>query len=313
MSEKNEYLIKCGLMIDGTGSDPQTNIAIAIKDSKIYDIGSEGCIKIPEGAQVINALDKTVMPGMIDSHLHFLGFEEEIDFVKGLVVPPGLRLLRTSVHASKLLDAGFTTVRDMASSNGISLRLAINEGSIRGPRVLSAGPSLTMTGGHGDFLHFLPYQWVKDLAWIREDPQIGVGIICDGVSECMRAARLNLRNGADFIKIQATGGVFSQKDKPTQAQFTPEEMEAIVKVANRAETFVAAHCIGPAGMDDAVKAGVKTIEHAIFPNNEIIELGLKMRTIFVPTLAVIRAVSHPEAKNSRMGLAEGSNGMGSSN
>ena len=295
MSKNNNknYIIRCGLLIDGTENEPQQNVSISIEDSKILDIGSEGTINTPEGAQIIDAQEKTVMPGMIDSHMHFLGLQDQ-DLIKAFVDPQGVRLLRTSVHAKNLLDAGFTTVRDMSSSNGIPLKLAINEGTIRGPRILSAGPTLTMTGGHGDFLQFLPYEWVKTLGWSREE--YGTGMICDGIAECMRAARLNLRNGADFIKIEATGGVFSQKDKPTQAQFTPDEIEAIVNVVTRAETFAAAHCIGSQGMYDSVKAGVKTIEHAFFPTQEIIEMGLKKQTVFVPTLSVLYSSVHPSAK-----------------
>ncbi len=172
------------------------------------------------------------------------------------------------------------------SSYCLRLKLAISEGTIKGPRIINSAWILSTTGGHDDF-HYLPLHWAKKI-----NP-----CICDGKAECIKAARLSLRHGADFIKICATGGVMSQKDSPDDVQFTAEEMKAIVEIAENAGTFVSAHAQGTRGINLAIQSGVKVIDHANSPNEETLELGLKNHTIFVPTLYVATGILDPKQMN----------------
>jgi len=172
---------------------------------------------------------------------------------------------------------------------GIYLKKAIAEGTIRGPRILSAGYVLSQTAGHGD-VHFIPVEWV-DARVSKRGTFLVMPLLCDGVPECIKAARYTLREGADFIKIMASGGVLSMIDKPEHTQFTPQELEAIVEEARHVEKFVTAHCQGTEAMKNCIKAGVRTIDHAFYPDDEVIELAMKSKDlIFVPTLSILHRI-----------------------
>ncbi len=281
MSSSHTKAIIAGLLIDGTGNEPLEDVVILIKGNTIDSIHKRSEISLPSNVEVIDAHDMTVMPGLIDAHIHFTGAKSD-RFMERLIRPWPLSLIKSVFDARALLEAGFTTVKDCGSRAGVYLREAIKEGTMVGPRIVTAGPVLSQTFGHGD-RHFLPIEWVKDRRY-------SFTIICDGVDECIRAARLALREGADFIKVCASGGVMSQRDRPEHVQFTLEELKAIVRVAKNAGTFVTAHCQCAEGMKNCILAGVKTIDHAIFPDEEVIEMAQGKDVIFVSTLSIAKLI-----------------------
>lgn len=287
-TDSGALAIKNGMLIDGTGADPSDNSVIVVEDSKIVAVGQARDINIPKNARIIDASGKTVMPGLIDAHMHFSGFRSDNYTEETIVTPHGLKLLRASRDAEALLRAGYTTAKDCSSMNGVALKRAIAEGTIPGPRVLAAGFALSQTFGHGD-THFLPIE----MADIRTSGGKGPEpvLLCDGVEECIKGARYALREGADFIKVCTTGGMLSEKDKPEHTQYTVEEIKAVVDVARAAGTFVTAHCQGTSGMHNSIDGGIKTIDHAIYPDEEAIEKAKKKGVVFVTTLSIMKSIN----------------------
>lgn len=271
-----------GTLIDGTGAAPVEDSVILISGPRIKEVGQAGRVAVPSDAQKVDASGYTVMPGLIDSHVHLVGRKTD-RFAERLVRPWPMGLIKSVNDLKDLINAGFTTVKDCGSRGGIYLRDSVREGTIRGPRILTAGRPLSQTFGHGD-AHYMPIKWVKD----PEGP-FG-GIICDGVEECMRGARLALREGADFIKICTSGGVMSQRDRPEHVQFTVEEIKAIVREAAKVGTFVTAHCQGTQAMKNSIEAGVYTIDHAFYPDEEVIEMARGRDIVFVPTLSIHKQI-----------------------
>ncbi len=279
MREKKEIKAIRGRLIDGTGSTPAKQAIVVIEGEKIKKVGKESEIEIPNEAELIDASGKTIMPGLIDSHMHFMGLVSDKFVEEGIVRPEELGIIKAVFDAADLLEAGFTTVKDCGSRGGIFLKKAMKEewskGIIRAPRVLAAGRALSQTFGHGD-AHYLPIEYAKQL-----NP-----CICDGVPECIKAARLALREGADFIKVMTSGGVMSQLDRPEHAQFTLEEIRAIVREAEKVGTFVTAHCQGTEAMKLSIEGGIRTIDHAFYPDDEAIEMAIEKNVAFVPTLSI---------------------------
>ncbi len=272
-NQGNVLVIKGGYLIDGTGKEPIEDAVLVIRGKEIVNIGKESTIEIPSSAHVIDASGMTIMPGLIDCHVHLSG-SRSVNPLERLRVPRYLRILRASVDARKLIEAGFTTVRDVGSPFGPALRDAIAEGTIPGPRILAAGRPISQTFGHGD-IHYLPYHWVKEIA-----------VLADGPYECRKAVRLVLRDGVDLIKICTSGGVFSEKDEPTWPQFTLEEINAIVDEAHRVGKRVAAHAEGWEGIKNAILGNVDTIEHGDEIDEELAEMMIKRNKILVPTMAI---------------------------
>jgi imidazolonepropionase-like amidohydrolase len=275
MSEK--YLVLKGKIIDGTGKDPVSDSVIVINGNKIEEIGLSSNVKVPGDAKIVEVgEDSTIMPGLIDAHLHLMGstglnsvfWTLESEIVKAMRVTTGLK---------PLIEAGFTTVRD-AGGLGLYLNRVIKEGLLRPtPRIFSANKVLSQTAGHGD-VHTLPLDFVE---------KYGFGRICDGADDCRKAAREQFREGADFIKICSTGGVLSERDKSEWSQFTMEELGAIVEEARRVDSYVASHAQGAEGINNALKAGVKTIEHGIYMDEEGFDLMLEKDAVVVPTFSIV--------------------------
>lgn len=219
------------------------------------------------------------MPGMWDCHAHLVGFTRmALDGIHQL--PVALRAARATKDLERALHAGFTSIRD-AGGMGVALGRAIAEGSIVGPHVYSANAILSPTGGHAD-LHDLPLDWFHDLS--RRE---GTLRICDGIDACMRTVREQLRVGADIIKICASGGVLTERDHPIHQQFTDDELRAIVEVAAMNERAVMAHCHGKPGMMAALEAGVTTIEHGTYLDDEVADAMRETGAILVPTRMVV--------------------------
>ena len=271
-------------LIDGTGADPLARAALVVEGDRISQVGASGQVSVPDGASVIDLDGATVMPGLIDSHLHLWGLSTDRIVEELLMVPDGVRLVRAGQRVGRLLEAGYTTVKDCGGTNALHLRRAIAEGTLLGPRIVAAGYFLSQTFGHGDFFHFLP----MENSDARLAAGVGSNLTCDGVDECTRAARFALRQGADFIKISTSGGIMSERDRSEHVQFTPEEVSAIARVANNAGTFVTAHSHSAEGIRMSIEAGVRTVDHALFPDDAAIEEGRRRGVVFVSTLSIMK-------------------------
>ena len=221
-----------------------------------------------------------VLPGLWDAHIHFGGGTsyDERDAAEVSPVRFGARLVP---DLRRLLDGGVTSTREVGGF-GTDLAVLIAEGSIPGPSIYAAGSLLSTTGGHGD-LHRLPLDFVLSMAGRGAQPSE----LCDGVPACIRAVRLQLRRGARVIKICASGGVLSQLDDPEHREFSDEELRAIVEEAARAERIVAAHCHGKTAIVAAIRAGVRTIEHGSFLDDESARVMADAGAILVPTRHVV--------------------------
>lgn len=267
--------LTASLLIDGTGSEPIKDGIVIVEGDKIASVGSKESVKVPSGAQKIDLGDRTLMPGLFDVHTHIMG-SRSYGVADSIVTPHDLLVLRAAEDCIKLLKAGYTTIRDAGSIIALSLKLAINANVIPGPRIYAAGRPLSQTMGHGD-IHFLP----------REEVIKRGNLICDGADDCRRAAREALRDGADHIKVSTSGGVGSEKDNPWDSQFTVDEIKAITYEAHNVGKRVMSHAQGTQGVKNGIIGGVDSIEHGFFLDDECIELMLKHKTFFVPTIAVM--------------------------
>lgn len=278
MSERTA--IRCGVLIDGSADEALSDATILVEDGVIADVGPSESVDTGD-AEVINHADETVMPGMMDAHLHLKGWPsmDQSDF---LTYDVAAGAARATGQLKELLSAGFTAVRDVDSRTGLGLRKVVEEGTVTGPRVFTSDRAIYQTGGHGD-VHYLPYEWVKE--WNPYDPAL-----CDGADECRKEARKRIRSGVDLIKIGTTGGVLSEKDQPQHSQMTDEEISAITQEAHRVEIPVAAHAQGAEGVKNALRNGVDTIEHGIYLDDECIELLDETDGVLVPTLAIVKRI-----------------------
>ena len=286
--QKDEDEVKAitgSLIIDGTSSKPIEDGVIVVDGKKIIDVGPLDKVQIPDSAHKIDLGKRTLMPGMIDVHVHIRGIRS-YSAAEELVIPHDLKVLRAAEDCFKLLKAGFTTVRDCGSKIALSLKRAINENVIPGPRIFAAGRPISQTGGHTD-IHYLP----------REEVLKNGLLLCDGPDDCCRAAREALRDGSDFLKISTTGGVGSEKDNPWEPQFTIDEIKAITYEAHNLGKRVATHAQGAQGVKNAIIGGVNSIEHGYFLDDECIELMLKKEVYYIPTFALVevykKSVSNP--------------------
>jgi imidazolonepropionase-like amidohydrolase len=231
---------------------------------------------------------RAVMPGMWECHGHFLG-ARTANLEELLHTPVATLAARATADAVRGLMAGFTSVRELGGL-GLDLARAIDGGYIPGPHVYAAGGMLSPTGGHGDY-HSFPLDFVAEV-----NERVGFGAICDGVPECLKAARTMLRRNARVLKLCASGGVASEVDHPVHQQFSAEELRAIVEEAGRAERVVAAHCHGKPGIMAALEAGCRTIEHGTYLDEEAADLLLRTDAILVPTRFIIdRLAKHANA------------------
>jgi len=290
---KGKFVVKAGLFIDGNGEEPQHNVYMTISEGKIERISKSLNVSM----DTYDASNYTVMPGLIDSHMHITGFLTEKQIEESVLVPPGIHLLKAANDIKDLLEAGYTTVRDIGGLPGLSLKPAVQMGLVKGPRIIAAGRILNQTFGHGEE-HYFPTEMYME----RSRLGLGFGsLLCDGVDECTKAARQTLREGADFIKICSTGGVMSQRDKPEDEQFTVEEIAAIVNEARKVGTFVASHAQGLQGIKNALVAGVKTIEHGIYIDENAAKMMIERNAIMVPTLSIVHQII---SKGKEAGVSE---------
>jgi len=299
--------IRCRELIDGSGSRPRKNVEITISDSKIVSIESQSpSLRTPpsparksgrgEGKDpelLIDLGDATVMPGMMDVHCHLLLEGVNVrDMYHG--ESSATKALRGLRNAQRTLRAGFTTLRDPGDIDlhfaHLAVRDAINRGWFEGPRIFAAGHYLSITGGHGD---------LNDMAHEFSVPGLtSFGILVDSPDAMRKAVREEVKFGADWIKFFATGGVLSAGDDPTQTHFSFEEMKTCVETAAGLGRRVAAHAHGTRGIFDAVRAGVRSLEHGTVLDQKTIDLMLEKKTYLVPTAWVMTS------------MADGDNPMG---
>ncbi len=271
--------IRAGTLIDGTGGAPIKNAVILVQGGRITAAGTN--VTVPSGATVIDLSGETVLPGFIDAHVHLAGRtigDGDWQHSRLTEMPSQLALLGAA-HAQQTLEAGFTTVRVVGSAafGDVALRNAISAGWIPGPRIVAAGISFGIRGGHCDETNGLQPEALGYEAGVAEG-------VADGVEEVRNAVRYAVKYGADVIKICATGGVLSLTDSVGVQQYTEEEMRAIVETATQLDRRVAAHAHGTAGIKAAVRAGVTSIEHGSILDAEAVSLMKQHGTWLVPTL-----------------------------
>jgi len=273
----------CGTLFDGSSADTIESARVLVDDGAIVDVGTVEDVDVPETADHIDHSDAFVLPGLIDAHLHLSG-SRSMDPMQWVTENDAIAAARATSDLRDLVNAGFTTVRDVGSATGIGLRDAVAAGEIPGPRIFTSGPAISQTGGHGD-RHMLPYAWVQERS--------NIASLADGVAECRKEARKRIRSGVDLLKIMTTGGVLSEKDAPDQSQFTDAEVAVFTEEAHRVDIPVASHAQGSAGIKRALRSGVDTIEHGFYLDAEALELMRESDATYVPTLSIMqRIVEH---------------------
>ena len=285
ISAQNTYIL-CGKLLDTKTGVLSTKKTIVVNDNKIIDV-KEGYI-MPKNGNLIDLKDKIVMPGLIDMHVHLeMEYDKKTRINKYTLNESDIAY--NSVKFAELtLKNGFTTVRDLGGTGvNISLRNAINAGKIPGPRVFTAGKSLATTGGHAD-----PTNGSSRKLIGNPGPKEGV---VNSVEDAKKAVRQRYKNGADCIKITATGGVLSVAKSGDNPQFTVEEIKAICEMAKDYGMHVAAHAHGDEGMQRAIIGGVKTIEHGTYMSDETMELMKKHNAYLVPTITAGKEVAEKAA------------------
>jgi imidazolonepropionase-like amidohydrolase len=271
--------INAGLLIPGRG-EPVPDATVLIDGARISYAGPADGAPAAPGAVIRSAA--TVLPGLWDCHGHFMR-SRMLDLARLPQEPTALRAARSARDLINALNAGITSVREVGGL-GVYLAQPVREGLLDGPSIYPAGAVLSTTGGHGD-LHCYPLSWVADFG--QHD---GTFRLADGTSECMRAVREQLRRGAALIKVCASGGVLSEVDHPIHQQFTDAELATIVEVAGLAGRVVAAHCHGKPGIMAALRAGVATIEHGTYLDEEACDAMRETGTILVPTRTIIENI-----------------------
>lgn len=255
--------IRCGTLIDGTGAEPRRNVVVLVEGNRIKAIGDD---RLLQGDHtVLDCTAQVVLPGLIDAHAH-LCMDGNPDPRPAKTHTPVSAAFYAAQSLERAIRSGVTTMREAGAPHGVSFgaKQAVAEGRVAGPRLLVSGAAIAMTGGHG-------WHTAREVT---------------GVDEARRAAREQLKQGADVIKLMATGGVITPGEALGGPQLTVEEMAAAVEEAHKAGKRVMAHAMGPIGIRNALVAGVDTIEHGVFFNQESIELMLQHDAYLIPTFSV---------------------------
>lgn len=281
--------IDCGQLIDVKAGRLLSQMTVLVEGSRITAVQRRS-EPLTEGTRRIALPDSTCLPGLIDMHVHLSGeTAPQVESLREeLQDDPADAAFRSVALAERTLLAGFTTVRDLGGADGVNLAMkrAIAAGEIKGPRIYTAGHIISTTGGHGDPSNRLSQKWVNALG--IPGPMLGV---VNGPIEAAEAVRARYKEGADLIKITATGGVLSQAASGQNAQFNDEELKAVVATAKDYGFRVAAHAHGAEGMKRALRAGVDSIEHGTYMDDEAIALFKKTGAWYVPTISAGRYVA----------------------
>jgi imidazolonepropionase-like amidohydrolase len=276
--------IQCGKLIDGITNTAQTEVTIVVDGKLITDI-QKGYTDGGPSDKVIDLKTKTVMPGLIDCHVHLESQGNKYSLIEGFTLTDADVAYHAAVYAKRTLMAGFTTVRDLGGTGvNISLRKAVQQGQVDGPRIITAGRAISASGGHMD-----------NSVGFRDDafnhhmgPDDGVA---DGRDELIKAVRLQFKRGSDVIKIASTGGVLDLSENSSGAEFSIDEIKAVVETAKDYGLRVACHAHGAEGIRRAILGGVASIEHGTFMNDEDMELAKKYGTYLVPTIIAGKSVA----------------------
>ena len=265
-----------GQVIDGTGS-PAAAADVAVEDGRVVEVGTG-----LDGDEVVDCAGATVLPGLFDCHVHVM--MSGVDTLRHLQTPFSYGFYEAVRNLRRTLAQGITSVRDAGGAD-LGVAEAVRTGLIAGPRMQIAISMLSQTGGHGDGWHVCG----SELPLMGPHPGRPDTVV-DGPDEMRRTVRELFRAGADVIKVATSGGVLSARDDPRHPHFRPAELDVLVEEADAAGAFVMAHAQGAEGIKSAVRAGIRSIEHGIFLDDEAIELMLAKGTWLVPTLAAPRAV-----------------------
>lgn len=268
-----------GRVLDGNGGAPIEKGAVVLEDDRIRLVCRQSELPDDPTAEVYELEDGTIMPGLIDAHVHMgWGSATAVDWIS---MTPQLSMARALRDMAQLRQQGYTAFRDLGS-DVLLMRPAVAEGLLDVPRIFGAGRIISQIGGHGDVYQKLSLE--------ASQRAYSPAFIVNGVDEVRRACRINARNGADLIKIMTTGGVFSQGDKATpHSHFSQEEIRAAVEEAENMGSYVSTHAQATQGIKMALKNGVKCIEHGFYLDEECIELMVKNDCYLVPTLAIMHA------------------------
>lgn len=269
-----------GTLIDGNGSESTPNTAILIRNNEIIELGTEDSIKLPdEDIKKVDANGMFILPGFIDNHVHIManGFR----FEDNMYDPLSYYFFRGVNNLKETINAGVTTVRDAGLAD-FGIKMAVDEGLIVGPRLFISIMPLSISGGHFDFNLKSGFNMKISYPGFPKS-------ICDGEDEVRKRVREVLRAGADFIKVMVTGGVISINDSPEHTQFTVEELKVMVQEGKYHDNIkVMAHAHGVDGMKNALKAGVHSIEHGTYLDDEAIGMMVDQGTYLIPTFVVIK-------------------------
>ncbi len=291
MAVAQTTIIHAGRLIDVPGKTPRGPSTIIVEDGRIVSV-EDGHAPIPDGADLVDLTDHTVLPGLIDSHVHLTsdagGLAGQLEAV---TLSPATQAFNAQANGLKTLRAGFTTVRNLGDGDGavLALRDAVNAGKAIGPRIIDAGSSLSGTSGHSD-----------DALGYRDELRpffTGAGNTCDGAEDCRRATRQQIGRGADVIKMTITGGVNSRIGAGLGSQMFDDEAAAVVATARMFGRKVAVHSHGADGPLQPLKLGVDSLEHGTMLTEEVIALWAKSKTYYVPTLSTVNGYKERLAAN----------------
>ena len=275
-------------LLDCTGRDPQPETRVVVDDGRIQRITPSSGPNGPRDARVIDCQGRTLMPGLLDAHVHLAMLE--LDPLKEAALPPAVLALRIARNIEATLAAGFTTVRD-AGGLDWGFKQAVRLGLIRGPRLFISGAFISQTGGHGD------HRARSDRGTFPVVPGLtSESILADGPDAVRRAAREVLRRGADQVKVMASGGAASPSDELDHVQFSVDELAAAVEAAGAVGTYVLAHAYGSRAIQNCLKAGVRSIEHGNFLDEATADRMLAAEDVFlVPTIITYELLAAREA------------------
>jgi imidazolonepropionase-like amidohydrolase len=279
---RNTFLIDC------TGHEPQENMAVVVDGARIADVVSGNRVTIPVSATVIDCRGHTLMPGLTDAHVHICAVDVNI-LEQHRLYPPSLLAAKALRILEDTLQQGYTTVRDAGGADP-GFRMAVEQGLVAGPRLLVAGSPITQTGGHADFRR--PAETSEPIICC-----VGMtGTVCDGPAEVRKAVRELLRRGVDHIKIMAGGGAMSPADEIDTTQFTVPEIQAAVEEARAVGKYVMAHLYSASSVSNAIRAGVRSLEHGNLMTEESARMIHEAGTYLVPTLTTYEMLAEEGAR-----------------
>ncbi len=280
------FAIQAGRLITDAAKPARGPSTVIVENTRVARI--EDGLTAPAGATVVDMRTKTVMPGLIDAHVHLTG-DPGTPFWREAIDPNELAAIVGVKNALLTARAGFTTVRDLGAvgSSSFALRDAIRDGIVPGPRIIASGGALSIVGGHGDVSGFRP----------EVNRALDPGGTCTGADQCAERVREWAKRGSDVIKITSTGGVLSQQGRGLEGHFDPAEIRSITSTAHRLGLKVAAHAHGARGIEDAARAGVDSIDHGTFVDGPALQAMKASGSWYVPTLMAFTGVRDRLGKN----------------